>query len=806
MRIVGMWLGIVLRRQWRSLLVLALLVALAAGTVTAGLAGARRGASAPARLENMTRPATAVALPNQPGFDWRPIERLPDVLSVSTFVVDYVQSYEGLPGDVTFFPPANGTVLRSIEKPVVLAGRVFRAASPEAVVTPSFAATFHRGVGSTVVLELPTARELAVGQGLGPGGSLTGPRLRLRIVGVIRSPWFSDSADSEGSIIPSPYVVAHYRANTIGDTRAAESRDFVNALVRLRGGEADIPRFRQEMTRVTGRSDIDIWDLPAQYADAQRQITFESRCLLALAGAALVAALFLLGQTLARSAAAATGELQIMSAVGLTTWQAALCGAAGPAVAGLAGAVIAAGGEVVASRWFPIGTAALAEPAPGVSVDWVVIGPALIAVPVLVAAGAMLVTRAALRATARDAPARSSAVAGAVTRAGLAAPAVIGVRFVLEPGRGRSAVPVRPALAGAIIGVLGIVAAFTFSHAVTDSVKHPERFGQTFQLVAETGRNGHDVSPAPTLISALDKSSQVTGVNDARVAVATADQGRSSITFYEYAAGRKPMPVVVLHGTMPHAADQVVLAPRTLASLHARVGGRVWLAGNKGAGRFMTVSGSGLVPEGSHNSYADGGWMTSAGYQSLFSGFKYHEVMITMAPGDQSERAEVTLAARIEHSQPALQTLDFEPADPPEEVTELRQVTVLPVVLGIFLALLAAGAVGHALVTMTRRRATDIAILRTLGLTRPNCRLIFATQATVLAVTGLIFGIPAGLVAGRSIWRVVASYTPVQYVPPLALGVLLAVAPGAILLAGLLAAWPGHRAVHLQITQILHAE
>jgi predicted lysophospholipase L1 biosynthesis ABC-type transport system permease subunit len=248
-----------------------------------------------------------------------------------------------------------------------------------------------------------------------------------------------------------------------------------------------------------------------------------------------------------------------------------------------------------------------------------------------------------------------------------------------------------------------------------------------------------------------------------------------------------------------------VLAPRTLAALHTHVGDKLALSGSSGTATF-TISGAGLVVAGPHNSYADGGWMTSAGYQSLFSGFKYHEVMITMAPGDQSEGAEISLAARIEHGQPGLQTLDVEPADPPEEITELRQVTVLPVVLGVFLALLAAGAVGHALVTMTRRHATDIAILRTLGLTRPNCRLILATQATVLAVTGLIFGIPAGLVAGRTVWHVVASYTPVQYVPPLAPGVLLAVAPGAILLAGLLAAWPGHRAVHLQITQILRAE
>ncbi len=42
----------------------------------------------------------------------------------------------------------------------------------------------------------------------------------------------------------------------------------------------------------------------------------------------------------------------------------------------------------------------------------------------------------------------------------------------------------------------------------------------------------------------------------------------------------------------------------------------------------------------------------------------------------------------------------------PTEVAEIRQVRILPIVLGIFLALLAVGAVGHALATAVRRRRT----------------------------------------------------------------------------------------------------
>ena len=190
MNAIGTWLRVDVRHRWRSLVILALLVAFAGGTIIAAVAGARRGDTALRRLNAVTLPATAVVLPNQPGFDWARIERLPEVASVSTFAVDYTLSYVGLPADVGGFPPTNNTILRSIEKPVVFQGRAFNPRHiDEAVVTPMFVADHHRGVGKTVVLQLPTAREMAAGRGSGPGGALTGPRLRLRIVGVVRSPW-----------------------------------------------------------------------------------------------------------------------------------------------------------------------------------------------------------------------------------------------------------------------------------------------------------------------------------------------------------------------------------------------------------------------------------------------------------------------------------------------------------------------------------------------------------------------------------------------------------------------------------------
>ncbi len=91
-------------------------------------------------------------------------------------------------------------------------------------------------------------------------------------------------------------------------------------------------------------------------------------------------------------------------------------------------------------------------------------------------------------------------------------------------------------------------------------------------------------------------------------------------------------------------------------------------------------------------------------------------------------------------------------------------------------------------------------------MTQWQCRWVVVTQASVLAVIGLVFGVPLGLALGRTVWRAVADYTPLEYVPPIAAWVLLLVGPAALLIANLLAAWPGRRAARLRIAHILRAE
>ena len=805
MRIVLTWLRLDTRRRWRSLVVLALLVGVSTATVLTAVAGARRGQTAFDRLWARTLPATATVLPNQPGFDWAKIRKLPEVTTLTEFAVSYsflVGCCPPVPGG---FPPVDSQFTRTIERPVLLAGRLQNPSQvDEVLVTPKFAATYGKHVGDLLTVRLASVRQVNSGFD-GTSGRPRGPTLRMRIVGVGRTPWGldADSPGQPGGVLPSPALLTHYRANILGTTGHA----FINALVRLKGGTAALPAFRADLARVTGRHDIDVWDNHASIGDPARRITgYEAACLLAFGAAALVAAFFLVGQAVARYASATVADLQVLQAVGMTQRQAVASAAAAPFLAAIAGATAGVGGAIVASRWMPIGVAAFMEPHPGVHADWLVLGLGWVIAPLLVLAGASLAAAAALTAGRRHAPQRRSAIAVAAGAAGFPVPMVIGARFALEPGRGRTAVPVRPALLGAVAGVLGVLAAFTFSAGVSDAAANPARFGQTWQLDTFFGEDGHDFGPGGPVLGKAAADRDVTGVDDARIG--GAQSGQVSVESFSYTpVGGKRVPAVLVSGRMPAAADEIALAPITAQQLHAAPGSTIHLTG--GAARSERVTGIAFVPAGPHNGYADGAWLTTAGYDRLFGGakysFKFHGALVTVRPG-----ADVAAVAhRLNVAAAAIKgggAITFTPPAPMEEVQQIRDLQLLPLALSAFLALLAVGAVGHALSIAVQHRRQDLAVLRALGMTRPQTRLVVVTHASVLALIGLAFGVPLGLALGRAVWQQVAGFTPLAYQPPLAVWALLLIAPVTLLAANALAAWPGQRAARLRSGRALRTE
>jgi hypothetical protein len=797
MSFVLVWLGIEGRRRWRALLALALMVAVATAVVLTAVAGARRGASAVGRLLAVTRPATAEVVPNRAGFDWQRVQALPEVAALTTFPAYTSLPIDGVASDqITSFIPADPFAMRAIEAPVVLTGRLADPArGDEAVVTYAFTVSTGLGVGDMVTAHLTTPSQADASVVAGLDGPPAGPVVRLRIVGVVRSLWYGDDVGGTGSLIPSPGLLARYRANFLGKA----GRVPLNGIVRLRGGEASLPRFRADLARVGGLPDVQVLDR-GEVARNYRSVTgFESGCLLALGLAAFLAGLVLVGQAIIRHVSVSGGELSVLGAVGLTRGQAAAAAAAGPVLAAAAGIGAGAGLAVASSGWLPFGVSATKEPHPGVTADWLVLGAGSALIVTLIAAAAAATGWLALARRGRASAARGSALVTAAARAGLPVPAVIGARFALEPGRGRSAVPVRSALTGAVMGVLGVIAAFTFAAGASDAAANPARFGQTYQLEVALGTDGHDFRPAGPALWALAADPGIAGLTDMRVGAGSS--GATSVTTYSYHPVGAPVPLVLTSGHPPRTGRDLVLAPQTARRLGARIGSLVPLTGDRGT-RRMEVIGIGFGVESSTTPYDTGGWVTPGAYDTLFSGFKEHGALLALQAGADPD----TVIPRLQRLAAGGGQLLIFPPFPPRQRTEITDIRVLPAGLGGFLGLLAVGAVGHALTTMVRRRAHDVALLRALGLTQTQARWVAAAQASVFGLAGLIVGIPLGLAAGRALWRAAAGLIPVYYEPPTAPWVLVLIGPAVLACFLALALIPGGRAARLPIAPLLREE
>jgi ABC-type antimicrobial peptide transport system permease subunit len=238
-----------------------------------------------------------------------------------------------------------------------------------------------------------------------------------------------------------------------------------------------------------------------------------------------------------------------------------------------------------------------------------------------------------------------------------------------------------------------------------------------------------------------------------------------------------------------------------MRSLRLSIGDRVRVGGDGGAS--VTVVGEALLPATSHTDYDQSGWMTAAG--------------LTRAVGPPSDNGEDYLllkwasdadVAAAEQRVTRIGGTDLfaQAALLPTAVADLARIESLPLALGAFFALLACATVAHALVTTVRRRRHDLAVLRAVGFTRRQTRGAIAWQSTLLAVAGIIVGVPLGIAVGRIAWRWLADDFPIVYVPPAALLAVFGVAAIAIAVANVLAAGPAHAATRIRPAEALRVE
>src|SRR5436190_6672183 len=559
MTAVGMRLRAELRARWRAWGAVALLIGIAGGAVLLTAAGARRTESAYSRYLRTSRASdllVSVARRGLGGY-YDAVARLPGIDRFALGAgLDNVDAHGG-PGVGQIIGPLDGRYSHTVDRPKINAGRLPRVDDPhEAAADLIMARQLHLHVGSDYTFYVtkdqnPTAADIR--------------RFDVRIVGILTTRTNAvsiSSLDQVPNLMVTPALVRRLTPDYYG---------FDGMFVRLRPG-VSVDRFSREAARLVSRNASTggqsfISTESDQVARIERAIRPQAVALAIFALLTALAVLFIVGQIVGRQLFLSTNDFPILRATGMTRAQLLVVALTEVGVTAAVGAVLAVGLAIVASPLALFGPAKTIEPHPGISADWVVLGIGAVAIVVVLLA--RTVWRAA-RLSTGAAPAReahSSRVAQVAAHAAVPPSTTVGVRLALDPGGGQTAVPVRSALAGSVIAVTAVVAAFTFGANLSHLVDTPRQYGQTWDVIIDSQFS----AATPAQLEALIKGQP--GVRGWSYGdYASVNAGGRAIPGIGIARGRGPvMPPAIVDGRAPNSDDEVAFGATTLGLLHAHV-------------------------------------------------------------------------------------------------------------------------------------------------------------------------------------------------------------------------------------------
>jgi hypothetical protein len=349
--------------------------------------------------------------------------------------------------------------------------------------------------------------------------------------------------------------------------------------VRLKGGSTSLSRFEDSVRRLAGDQNVDFTGAAQDSkaaADAMRVI---GTGLALLAGIAGLAGIVAGGQALSRQLWFGARDQPVLSALGMGRPQRMLATVLLVVPIALGGMVLAAGVGFAASPLMPINLARQAEPRPGLSFDVLVLLGGAGAVAILVLLGAAFVSWRVTLVTLETASVERPSLTNRVVAALRLRPAgVAGVRMALHRGSGRHALPVRPALAGAAIGIAGVVAAVTFGASLDRLVATPARYGSPWDVSPDVPEKDAD------RVVAMKEVGAVGVVHASLVRL----EGKT-VKGYSMRVLKGRPGFTVLAGRLPERNGEVALGPDQIGRLGVGVGDRVSVATGSKPSSFRVV-------------------------------------------------------------------------------------------------------------------------------------------------------------------------------------------------------------------------
>lgn len=793
------------RRRRPALLGLAVLVAVVVTAVLAVAGGARRTATVVDRYLDQTaaRDYSVFSFGLFGGSGEDALPPAPDaVRQIEQAVgeidgVDHVGGAVGYPTaaseefDFTVLSSPDDTLFSAVDRPLVREGRLPAAdAVHEVAINGVAAALLDAGVGD--VIEAPTfspadCETLLAGNQF-PG--FNGPTLRLEVVGrVLLADDLRGVAAESGPIgVGSPAFAGRYDG--------AICSTVIFASVRVGDDDPGIAVIQETVDAAAeGAEKALVTSTEDDFENAARSATEVVVVVLALvAAAAAIAGIATGAQAVRRQVAVSASAGVTLAALGMTRDQRARAIGAPIALALVGGTIVGAVGAYLASARFPVSFSRQIEPDPGLSVDLVTLAGGALCFALLGTAWAYFVARRVEGAAPDGRVARPSQAAEVAARAGLPPSAVIGLRLAYEAGSAPARVPVRSALAGASLAVLGVVAVVTLSATLDQTTDHPDRYGWTWSTMPDL------IGDPEVVVEALGQEERIEAA--ARLAggsVELAEGGRVQAHAIDDRIGVTEF--TLRAGRAPRADDEVAVGARLMRDEDVAIGDRIVAVRPGGSTDELTIVGEAVVPLVNDTVEPGVGLvLTVPALTDLVRGDLEENLVVRYRDGVDVAALERDLVEL------GLEFPGYADPRPPGRLGNLDALDGVLLALAVFLALLGAAGLTHALLVSARRHRTSFAALRAIGFVRGQVRQVFVWQAAAIALVAVVVGATLGVAVGRLAWRVVVSDLGIIEVTPVPLGGIALIAGAALAGAVLVALVPAAIATRARPAEALRSE
>ena len=739
-----------LRRQWRGLVVVALLIGVAGAVVLAAAAGARQTSTSLERFRSSSRSADVEldvdqATPQQ----LAALRRDPAVAAVGRLrqINLVLPNGENLPTASS----VDGTFGTVVDRARVIEGRLPRPTSVrEVAIGETLASTLHLGVGDRATLDSYSVEQIEQAKAGESPREPQGPKVHFDIVGLVRRPLdLGVLGGFGGVVVPTPAFDERYR-DEIGSFVSDLLRVARNMALRMYHGSSR-RRVRFSATRCSA------WSVSASKpkARATRSTCSRQRC------GSLPASPPSRASRRLESSRSAKSELSSAIRRCLPRWDSPRGNVRSQLRVG------ASSGD----RWrrargrrcralsplLPFGLAREGRGGPRLSNRCAGPRPRSARPGVLRTArcrSGLVARRSIRRRRSRDTR-RTEAIGGGAFR-GVCGSAANGddrgphgprARAWPNCGTGSFGVP------RCRLGTLGIVAVLVFSASLDHLVATPRLYGWSWDTVVSTRQD----AAGGTAVCGDVKTDVTRDPSFAAVeaiCLEAVEVDGHPVTGWAFTALRGSIEPAIVEGRAPRSPDEVALGGAALDAIDKRIGDAVELRGER-TKRFRVVGQVVLPPTDTEfaEPLADAAALTGSGLARIYEPISVPNLTFVaqFAAGLDPDRLATTPSGHWKFES----GLGLRPSVP-VEIDRIRQVDLLPAILGGLLGLLATVAVAHAIVLGIRRRRRDLAVLRTIGFERRDVRATIVYQATTLALLGLLVGVPAGIAVGRAVWRLVA--------------------------------------------------